>query len=110
MNLYKVGQCDYCGDKNEALRPSPFMADSGCMCEQCWDMTQKEYRNATGEFIPDFQSNKEEYNGIKVLKEQSGEDTEVRVDGQVIIEFDDYIEVDHVNDYIDFVTPNLIGM
>lgn len=47
---------------------------------------------------------------LEAIKEQSGEDTEIRVDGQITTEFDDYIEVDHVKDYIDFVTPSLTGM
>lgn len=47
---------------------------------------------------------------LEAVKEQSGEDTEVRVDGQVIREFDDYIYVNHVEDYIDFVTPSYKSM
>lgn len=62
MEIYKIGKCDYCENKNQIVRSTPFMADlSASMCEYCWDSTQKEYENSTGEYIPDFQSHKEEY-------------------------------------------------
>ena len=82
-------------------------------CFDCWK--QKVIKISEGEDI--LKNNKErvEFKNIQQLidyleavKEQSGEDTEVRVDGQVIREFDDYIDVNHVEDYIDFVTPNYI--
>ena len=47
---------------------------------------------------------------LESVKEQCGEYTEVRVDGQVITDFQDYIEVDHVEGYIDFGTPSYLGM
>ena len=31
MSIYKIGKCDYCGEKNQILRPSPFMADIEAM-------------------------------------------------------------------------------
>ncbi|MBN1074760.1 hypothetical protein DVV91_10435 [Clostridium botulinum] len=40
---------------------------------------------------------------LEAVKAESG-NTEVRVDGCVVEEFEDYIEVDHVKDYVDFVT------
>lgn len=40
---------------------------------------------------------------LESVKEQCGGYTEVRVDGQVITDFDDYIEVDHVEGYIDLL-------
>ncbi len=62
MSIYKIGKCDYCGEKSVILRPSPFMADIGAsMCEYCWDITQEEYGASNGEYIPDFQSEKAEY-------------------------------------------------
>lgn len=47
---------------------------------------------------------------LESVKEQCGEYTEVRVDGQVITDFEDYIEVDHVEGYIDFGAPSYLGM
>ncbi len=43
---------------------------------------------------------------LEAVKAESGNYTEVRVDGCVVEEFEDYIEVDHVKDYVDFVTPS----
>ncbi|MBW6409004.1 hypothetical protein [Clostridium weizhouense] len=43
---------------------------------------------------------------LEVIKKEGGADTEVRVDGCVVEEFEDYIEIDHVKDYVDFVTPS----
>lgn len=62
MSIYKVGKCDYCGEENIILRPTPFMVDrAAMMCEYCWDITQKGYGASNGEYIPDFQSEKVEY-------------------------------------------------
>lgn len=47
---------------------------------------------------------------LESVKEQCGRYTEVRVDGQVITDFEDYIEVDHIEGYIDFGTPSYLGM
>ena len=47
---------------------------------------------------------------LESVKEQCGEYTEVRVDGQVITDFEDYIEVDKAMCYIDFITPSYLGM
>ncbi|WP_192927434.1 hypothetical protein [Clostridium beijerinckii] len=66
MSLYKKGTCDYCDDKNKILRPSPFMADAkAMMCEHCWNETKKEYEASDGVQIPDFDSNKDEYEILK---------------------------------------------
>ncbi|EKS4345101.1 hypothetical protein QB607_003105 [Clostridium botulinum] len=73
MSFYKIGTCDYCDEENKILRPSPFMVDmSAMMCEYCWSETKKEYMNSNGEYIPDFDSRKEEYkelisNIIKII-------------------------------------------
>lgn len=62
MSFYKIGTCDYCDEENQILRPSPFMVDmSAMMCEYCWNEAKKEYMNSNGEYIPDFDSRKEEY-------------------------------------------------
>lgn len=61
MGIYKIGKCDYCGNRGEIIRPTPFMVDIAMMCEYCWDETKKEYANSHGEYIDDFQSDKEEY-------------------------------------------------
>lgn len=101
MGIFRIGKCDYCGEENKILRPSPYMADIAYMCEEDWDMTQEEYKNSTGEYIVDFKSDikayeemvknkKQEIQGkniqklieyLKTIKKHSGEDTEVRVDG-----------------------------
>lgn len=47
---------------------------------------------------------------LESVKEQCGEYTEVRVDGQVITDFEDYIEVDNAECIIDFGTPSYLGM
>lgn len=47
---------------------------------------------------------------LESVKEQCGGYTEVRVDGQVITDFEDYIEVDPVEGYIEFGTPSYLGM
>ena len=72
MGIYEIGKCSYCGEKNRILRPSPFISDTnGMMCEYCWNETQKEYSAANGEYIPDFDSARDEYN--KVLSQTQGE-------------------------------------
>jgi predicted nucleic acid-binding Zn ribbon protein len=69
MSIYEIGKCNYCGSKNEVVRPTPFMADrAAMMCEECWDETQNEYAASNGEYIPDFQSDKEVYQ--KFIKEK----------------------------------------
>ncbi|NFO86484.1 hypothetical protein FDC58_10520 [Clostridium botulinum] len=65
MSIYKIGTCNYCDEENQILRPSPFMADVAMMCEHCWNETQEEYKNSTGEYIPNFQDNKEDYEEAK---------------------------------------------
>ena len=66
MSIYEVGKCSYCGDENKVLRPTPFLADRvAMMCEYCWNETKEEYKNSNGEYIPDFQSNKEDYEAAK---------------------------------------------
>ncbi|WXG84199.1 dUTP diphosphatase [Paenibacillus glucanolyticus] len=53
--MFPLEMCDYCGEEVSFTRPSPFMADSGAdMCEECWNMTKKEYAASNGEYIPDF--------------------------------------------------------
>ncbi|MBY6878489.1 hypothetical protein [Clostridium botulinum] len=37
----------------------------------------------------------------------NSEDIEVRIDGQLIDDFEDYIELNDVEGYIDFITPSL---
>ncbi|NME63817.1 hypothetical protein HF846_04275 [Clostridium cadaveris] len=72
MEIYKIGKCDYCGDKNVVVRSTPFMADRlASMCEYCWNETQKEYASSNEEYIGDFQSNKNEYDKILNLKTDS---------------------------------------
>lgn len=77
MSFYEIGTCSYCDEENQILRPSPFMADvKAMMCKHCWDETKKEYAASNGEYIPDFDSEKSEYeelvksieNGIKVYQ------------------------------------------
>ncbi len=68
MSFYKIGKCNYCDEENQILRPSPFMADVAMMCEHCWNETQKEYAASNGEYIPDFDSNKSEYENLKRSK------------------------------------------
>lgn len=41
---------------------------------------------------------------LEAVKKQSGEDTKVLVDGEVVEDFEDSISVDHVEDKIDFVS------
>lgn len=66
MSLYNIGACSYCNEENQILRPSPFMADVGAMmCEHCWNETKKEYSASNGEYIPNFDSNKDEYEILK---------------------------------------------
>ncbi len=74
MSLYEIGKCSYCGEKDHILRPSPFMADiNSMMCEYCWNETQKEYAASNGEYIPDFDSEKDEYNKLlKQIQEENG--------------------------------------
>ncbi|WP_243129482.1 hypothetical protein [Clostridium sp. HBUAS56017] len=74
MNIYKLGTCGYCSEKNQILRPSPFLADrTAMMCEHCWNGTQKEYAASNGEYIPDFNNLKEEYEEIKKSIEKEEE-------------------------------------
>lgn len=55
-NIYKTGKCDYCGEKNKIIRPTPFMADiPAMMCKYCWDMTEEEYGASNGEYIGKFE-------------------------------------------------------
>ncbi|KEI16962.1 hypothetical protein Z959_08195 [Clostridium novyi B str. ATCC 27606] len=127
MGLYKVGTCSYCGDENQILRPSPFIADKGMMCKHCWDETQKEYAASNGEFIPDFNSNKKEYdnlkddieNGIKVyqifLEDMTGwtdknienfrEELETTNDDYFRDEPDKHINVDFVMKCLELMEP-----
>lgn len=65
MSIYKVGKCNYCDNTNVVLRPSPFIADGAMMCEECWEMTKKEYANSNGEYIPKFDEDKEDYEMAK---------------------------------------------
>ena len=65
MSIYKVGKCNYCDSRNVVLRPSPFIADGAMMCEECWEMTKKEYANSNGEYIPKFDEDKEDYEMAK---------------------------------------------
>jgi hypothetical protein len=49
------GNCAYCDEFTDKLRPSPFMADTGAdMCKYCWDSTKEEYATSNGEYIPNF--------------------------------------------------------
>jgi len=53
--MYPLEKCSYCGEDVSFTRPSPFMADASAdMCEDCWNMTRKEYFASNGEYIPDF--------------------------------------------------------
>lgn len=53
--MYPLEKCSYCGEEVSYTRPSPFMADAGAdMCEDCWNMTKREYAASNGEHIPDF--------------------------------------------------------
>lgn len=45
---------------------------------------------------------------LEAVKMESGRDTEVLVDGCTIEDFEDYIDVDHVKDCMDFVTPSRV--
>jgi len=45
---------------------------------------------------------------LEAVKMEIGRDTEVLVDGCVIEDFEDYIDVDHVKDYVDFITPSRV--
>ena len=79
MGIYKIGKCDYCGDENKILRPSPFMGFTNMMCEYCWNETKYEYEASNGEYIVDFQSNQEEYNEIdEIQKKTSTYEEELR--------------------------------
>lgn len=50
------GNCTYCDEFTDKLRPSPFMADTGAdMCKYCWDSTKEEYANSNGDYIPSFE-------------------------------------------------------
>lgn len=55
-NIYKTGECDYCGQEEVLTRPTPFMADvPAMMCKLCWDMTEQEYAACNGEYIGRFE-------------------------------------------------------
>lgn len=79
MGIYKIGKCDYCGNKGEIVRPTPFMADlSASMCEYCWNETKKEYEASNGEYIVDFQSSQEEYREIDEIQKKAAYEDELR--------------------------------
>ncbi len=68
MSIYKVGKCDYCGDKNVVVRGTPFMADiPSWMCKICWDFTKSEYADSNGEYIPKFSSEELEYQELLAM-------------------------------------------
>lgn len=77
MGFYKFGKCDYCGEDMKIVRDTPFMADiTAKICNHCWNETTKEYAACNDEYLPEFDSQKEEYqkiintleNGIKVYQ------------------------------------------
>lgn len=78
MGIYKIGKCDYCGNKDEIVRPTPFMADIAMMCEYCWNETKKEYADSHGEYIDDFQSDKEEYKKLDEIQKNIAYEEELR--------------------------------
>lgn len=79
MGIYTIGKCDYCGNKDEIVRPTPFMADlSASMCEYCWNETKKEYESSNGEYIVDFQSNQEDYKKIGEIQKKATYEDELR--------------------------------
>lgn len=45
---------------------------------------------------------------LESVKSESGIDTEIRVDGCIVEDFEDYIDVDHIKDYVDFITPSRV--
>jgi len=70
MSIYKISKCDYCGDKNIMVRPTPFMADiPAMMCKICWDLTKEEYADSNGEYIPKFNSDEIGYEEILTVIE-----------------------------------------
>lgn len=119
MSLYKIGKCSYCGEENKILRPSPFMADrKAMMCKHCWDETQKEYAACNEEYIPDFDSEKEEYEVLKISIENGITVYQIFLDGmtgwidkniedfreELVVTNDDYFQDEpdkHIN--VDFV-------
>jgi hypothetical protein len=78
MGIYKIGKCDYCGNKDEIVRPTPFMADIAMMCEYCWNETKKEYADSHGEYIDDFQSDKEKYKKLDEIQKNIAYEEELR--------------------------------
>jgi len=91
MNIYEIGTCSYCDDKKQILRPSPFMADTkAMMCEHCWNETKKEYLASNEEYIPDFDSNKSEYENLKNSKSNSKKLSEVIKEIEVKDGIDNY--------------------
>ncbi|WP_097034030.1 hypothetical protein [Clostridium tertium] len=78
MGIYKIGKCDYCDNKGEIVRPTPFMADIAMMCEYCWNETKKEYAASHGEYIDDFQSNQEEYKKLDEIQKNIFYEEELR--------------------------------
>ena len=43
---------------------------------------------------------------LEAVKMESGRDTEVTINGCTIGDFEDCIDVDHVRDSVDFITPS----
>lgn len=78
MGIYKIGKCDYCDNKGEIVRPTPFMADIAMMCEYCWGETKKEYANSHGEYIDDFQSDKEDYKKLDEIQKNIAYEEELK--------------------------------
>lgn len=78
MGIYKIGKCDYCDNKGEIVRPTPFMADIAMMCEYCWNETKKEYAASNGEYKDDFQSNQEEYKKLDEIQKNISYEEELR--------------------------------
>lgn len=69
MNFYGIAKCDYCGEDMKIVRCTPFMADrTANMCKHCWNETKKEYATCNDEYIPNFDSQTEDYEKIKKEK------------------------------------------
>lgn len=78
MGIYKIGKCDYCDNKGEIVRPTPFMADIAMMCEYCWGETKRECANSHGEYIDDFQSDKEDYKKLDEIQKNIAYEEELK--------------------------------
>jgi len=66
------------------------MADMGAMmCEHCWNDTQKEYAASNGEYIPNFDSKKDEYNILLERAQKSDESEEYLNTNLKIFEIED---------------------